>query len=329
MGATETTLKEIVWRIHVVPELAGCTIGFYGNGVCRIIGYPSCVTQNSENIAVIVEEVALTKGTSSQGANVEKPSHAETQQIVRNRSRLGPELIGAGIACTVTLASALGVVGGVAAEVPTGGASTFLVLAGWSGLVTGGIQCGNGLVRVGAIFADLEGDSLAVWDKNQIYSVAILIVDAIGVVGAVGSLPYAVRNLWSVISRMKAFNNAKLSFEALRAMNRVQRLKAISKLFQEASRTEDGTVALVTAAREAKIGAGTLQRSSGLSINHSSTLQRIIKEETVRRLEASLRDLFSNLYGLGASASPSSVTGSASGSINWVINLLDAGQPVS
>jgi hypothetical protein len=129
------------------------------------------------------------------------------------------------------------------------------------GAATGGIQCANGLVRVGAAFADLEGNSLEVWDRNQVYSVAILIVDAIGVVAAVGSLPYAVRNLWAVMSRMKAFNNAKLSFEALRRMNRVQRLKAVSKLFEEASRTEDGTVALVAAAREARIGAATLQRA--------------------------------------------------------------------
>jgi hypothetical protein len=114
----------------------------------------------------------------------------------------------------------------------------------------------------------------------------------------------------------------------LRRMNRLQRLQAISNVFAEASRTEAGTAALVTAAKEAQIGARSLQRSSGLSVKHAATLRRIIKDETITRVHASLRDAFAGIGGVAASASPSSAIGSASGSINWVINLLDGGQPM-
>ena len=34
-----------------------------------------------------------------------------------------------------------------------------------------------------------------------------------------------------------------------------------------------------------------------------------------------------SLSGIGASATPTSLTGSASGSVNYLINLVDAGEP--
>lgn len=325
MTIAEDKLKEIVWRIHVIPELSGIIIGYYGDSGCRIIGFPSCVTPNSENVAVIVEEVSVPAGIRGARDKQAPVNHKEVQQIVKHRSRLGPELVGAGIACTMTVASVLGVAGGVATELPTGGASSLLIAASWTGLVTGGIQCANGIVRVGAAFAEVDLDA---WDRNQAYSVAILVTDALGVASAVGSLPYAIRNLWAVISRGRAFKAANLSFEALRRMNRLERLRVLSKVFAEASRSDEGVVALVTAAKEAQIGARTMQRTSGLSVNHAATLRRIIKDETVRRLEASLVDVFSNLAGLAANAAPASLVGSASGTLNVVINLLDGGQPI-
>jgi hypothetical protein len=327
MVITEDVLKQIAWRIQIVPELSGCAVGFYGNLTCRTIGFPSCVTPNSENVAVIVEEVVGPERATA-STNGVPVARASMHPLVTNRSRLGAELIGAGVSCALTAFSAVSVLGGVAAEVPTGGASSFLVIAGWSGLATGGIQCANGFVRVGAALADIDGNSLEVWDRNQVYSISILLVDALGVASAVGSLPYAVRNLWATMTRLRAFNAAKLSFDVLRRMNRLERLRAISQVFAEASRTNDGTSALVSAAREAQIGARSMQRTAGLSVKHAGTLARIIKAETVTRVHASLRDVFSNMAGLSASASPSSLTGNASGSVNWVINLLDGGQPI-
>jgi hypothetical protein len=51
-----------------------------------------------------------------------------------------------------------------------------------------------------------------------------------------------------------------------------------------------------------------------------------VSDETVRRLKTSISEVFLSLGGLGGSATPASTTGSASGSLNWIINVLDAGR---
>jgi hypothetical protein len=104
-------------------------------------------------------------------------------------------------------------------------------------------------------------------------------------------------------------------------------LRAIAECFEDAARTPEGRAALVAAAREADVGAQTLQRTSSLSVNHAATLRRIIADETVRRLSASIRDVVSGVLGIGGSATPDRYVGSASGSVSYVINLLDAGAP--
>jgi hypothetical protein len=326
----ENVLNQAVWRIHSVPDLAGCIVGYHGNGVCRTIGYPSCVTPNSENVAVIIEEVVLTTPVAAVSATAQPVvASPQARSIVTNRSKIGAELAGTGASCGLTLMSAAGVVAGVAGEVPTGGMSTILLVASWSGLMMGAVQCGNGLVRVGAALADLDGDTLDRWDRNSGYSTIILIVDAIGVAGSLASLPFAVRNAWAVVTRLKALKGLDLSMEALRRLNRTERFKLIARLFNEASRIPEGAHALVDAAREVHIGARVFQRASTLSVNHSATLVKIIRDATVKRLHWSLLEVFAGVAGNVLSATPAELTGSGSGSINWVINLIDAGSPVA
>lgn len=320
----ERALRLIVQRVHAVPELAGCLVGYHGGGQCRVIGYPSCVTPNSENVAVLIEEVILPP---LPGSDESAPPPVPTRATVTNRSKLGPELIGAGANCGLTVVSALGMAAGVASELPTGGASTFLVIASWSGLAMGGIMCANGLVRVGAALVDLEDDTLQAWDDNRIYVTAMLLVDAIGVAGAVSSLPFAVRELWGITVRLRAFRSLNLSFDALKRMNRLQRMRTLSTLFQEASRTNEGVTELVVAARKAQMGARAMQRSGSLSVRHAETLRDIIDQATVRRLDYTLRSVLGSMAGVGVSSTPSDQTGSGSGSVNWVIHLLDGGQP--
>jgi hypothetical protein len=326
---SDEALNKIAWHIQHAPGFEGVMVGFYGNGMCSVIGYPSSVTPNSANIAVVVEEVVLDNPISPPVTARATPDAAPPQvkHVVTNRSKLGAELVGAGVSCGLTLVSAAGVALGAAGEVPTGGASTLLIIASWTSFAAGAIQCGNGLVRIGAALNDLDGDTLARWDENSWYSTAILVVDAAGVAAGLTMLPFAVRNLWGVIARRAELARVDVSFEALRKLNRAQRFKVVAKAFQDAAKTPEGAQALVAAAREAQIGARTIQQSAGLSVNHSETLVRIIGKETAQRLAWSLTDVFSNLMGHGLSASPAEYTGSGSGSINWVINLLDAGAP--
>ena len=62
-------------------------------------------------------------------------------------------------------------------------------------------------------------------------------------------------------------------------------------------------------------------------VGSQSIMRRIISDETARRLTASARDVIANFLGMGVSSTPSEWTGSGSGSMNWVIHLLDAGAP--
>ena len=193
----------------------------------------------------------------------------------------------------------------------------------------GGLQCLNGLVRVGAAFAAPDDNSLQRWDSSLIYSSATLIVDGVGVASGVSTLPFAARNPFAALSRQRAFVAKGLSLESLRAMNRLERLQAISEVLEDAAKTPEGRKALTQAAREAGIGSKTFHRTSGISVRHAESLRRIISDETAKRIAASVRDILTSSGVIGASATPASLTGSASGSLNYVIHLLDAGIPRS
>jgi hypothetical protein len=325
----ESVLREIVVRIHAFPDLAGCPIGYQGGLQSRVLHPGFCESPLSERVVVLIEEVEvidpavlaeLQRFAAGQGIS---PDGAPNPTLVTNDSVLGPELIGAGLSCGLTVVAALGVAGGVAAEVPTGGMSTFLVVAAWVGLTTSAIQCANGIVRVGAIIAAPDDNTLQRWDQNATYTNSILVVDALGVVSGLASLPFAARNLFAVLARQRSFLARGLSSESLRSMNRVQRLAVIRELFDEASRTPEGRAALVAAARQAGVGAQTMQRGASLSVRGATTLSRVIRDETVRRLSASLRDVIGGLVGPVGSGVRSSLVGSASGSVNYVINLID------
>jgi hypothetical protein len=281
-------------------------------------------------VAVVIEKVE-DDDESSVGeleAAAEAAAGATRQtDFVSNRSRIGAEMVGSGISCGLTIVSALGMAAGVAGEVATGGLSSFLVVASWTGIATGGVQCLNGLIRVGAAFAAPDDNSLQRWDSSLIYSSAASVVDAIGVASGLSTLPFAVRNLFAVLARQRAFIAKGLSLESLRAMNRLERLQAISEVFEDAAKTPEGRKALTQAAREAGIGPNTFRRASGISVRHAESLRRIISDETTKRIAATVRDILTNSGVVGASATPASMTGSASGSVNYVIHLLDAGTP--
>jgi hypothetical protein len=131
---------------------------------------------------------------------------------------------------------------------------------------------------------------------------------------------------------LRAFKAANLSFDALRRMGRVERLRVVTRIFENAVESGDGIVDIVQVAREAKFTAQTMQRN-GMSKNQAATIVRIVNDQTVRYLHAAFTDLLSNSTGLMLSATPSKLTGSGSGSINFatnfVINFIDAGQPVN
>lgn len=329
---SQASLSKFVAAIHSCPGLTNCTIGYVGNGQCRVLFKPNkSISGYEDRVAIVLEEQKISDATliaelqRMSAGNGEMPPRTPNPQVATNRSKIGPELIGAGLACGLTIVSAFGVAAGVAGEIPTGGASTFLVLAGWTGFGTASIQCANGLVRVGSLIATPQGNTLAQWDNTGWYSTSILVVDAIGIAGGITSLPLQVRNLFAVLSRQRSFIARGLSLEALRNMNRAGRINAISEVFADAGRTAEGREALVKAAREMGVGPRTLQSTTGLSVQASAKMVKSISIETSRRLMASVRDILATTAGTTGSAMPSSLVGSASGSVNYTINVIEVG----
>jgi hypothetical protein len=327
--STDPTLLRIVEATRRFSDFRDCIIGYVGDDYSRVLFHPQSSPESGSRIAVVIERVAVSNAgeakelfqntTLAAGTAPAKPP-----TILSNRGRIGPELIGAGLSCTFTAFAAIGVIGGVAAEVPSGGAATFLVVAAWAGFATNSIQCLNGLARVGAALVRPDADTLERWDANWWYAKGTLLVDAIGVVGTIGSLPFAVRNLWAVLARQRAFVSRGLSFEALRAMNRIERQKVIVEVFEEAARTHQGRADLGTAAKAVGIGTAPLSRLGGISVRQAVGLRNAISAQTLRRLSSSIRDVLNSVAGLAAGASPASITGSASGSLNYLIHLVEA-----
>lgn len=326
---SEQLLREMVRRIHAFPDLNGCRVGLYGNYQCRVLHPGYNVGPNSERIIVIIEEVESDDPTVLRdlrqwaAAHGGSPAGAPNPLVVANRSRLGPELAGAGISCLLTAVAFFGVAGGVAAEVPTGGATTFLVVAAWTGFVTQSIQCANGLARIMEIQFSPESDTLEQWDQHNFYKYFMLILDGAGVTASVASLPFAMRNLWAVLSRQRSFAARGLSLERLKTMNQTQRLHAIQEVVEEASRTPEGRDALIRVARESGVGAKSIQSTVGLSVRNADRMVTVVRDETIRRLKGSLAEIGGSLIGFGASGMPSRLVGSASGSVSWIINVLD------
>jgi hypothetical protein len=152
---SDSALLGIVSRLSLFREFDGCVIGYEGDGECRVLAKARPISSTYRCVAVVIEKVEddAPSTIDELEAAAQAPAGATRQtDFVSNRSRVGSEMVGTGITCGLTIVSALGMAAGVAGEVATGGLSSFLVVASWTGLATGGLQCLNGLVRVGAAF---------------------------------------------------------------------------------------------------------------------------------------------------------------------------------
>ncbi|MEY2725319.1 MAG: hypothetical protein RLZZ458_1186 [Planctomycetota bacterium] len=314
-------LNRIVAVIYAEQDLYGCIIGFHGNGQSSVLAPGLANTPAFGRCCVILEELSITDPpsiTELRRATNPDSSQSTPPTVISNRSRVGRELLGTGLSCGLAVVAAVGVFGSVAAEVPTGGASTALLVASWAGLGTSGLQCLNGLVRVGAVAADPNGNSLQEWDQNSVYNASTMIVDAIGLASGVASLPVAGRNLWTIIARQRALASRNLTESTLRSMNQTQRAAVISEAFTEASRTTEGRDAIIRALRERGVGPAALQRST-LSVRNAGLAVDVISAERTRRLRAAVLAVLSTPVGGLVSAMPSTIVGNASGSLNTLI----------
>jgi hypothetical protein len=337
--ADRSLVDRIVKAIQDMPELKGCRVGFqgsYGTGapVSRSVFDGDKSSNNYSRCIVIIEELEVIDTTINNDtmrwakAGTSPPS-APNPLIIENESNLKPELVGAGLSCGLAIVSVVGVVGSAAAEVPSAGGATFVLVASWTGAVTAGIQCLNSLGRVGLVYYDPRGTEVAQLDDNSYYSATMLIVDGLGLVSGVATLPAAGKNLYAIISRQRGFLACGLSEASLRQMNRAHRATVIAEIVRDASKTPDGLQAIVAAAREAGVGSASIQRGASLSVRNAARMVSVISDETARRLKQTILSILSVPAIFAVSAASTRDVGGASGSMNWIINLIDIAGGVS
>lgn len=90
-----------------------------------------------------------------------------------------------------------------------------------------------------------------------------------------------------------------------------------------APRTPDGQKALIEAARQSGVGAKSIQSTVGLSVKNAGRMVRVVSDETIQRLKGSLMEVTGSVSGLVANGTREELRGSASGSVNWIINVID------
>jgi hypothetical protein len=334
--ASPQILQNMVRVIQGMPEFRGCMVGFrgrYGAGgpQSRLLFDGETPTLNYRNLFCVIEEVettddAVNDNTMAWSDIGASPGNSPNPMVVTNRSRIYPEMAGLGLACGLTIVSVVGVVGGAAAEVPSGGVSTVLIVASWAGLVANGAQCLNGLVRVGMIASEPDSETLSELDRNGAYSKLMLGIDAIGLASGIASLPTAGKSILSIVARQRLLlrlgaNEAEI-LANLKRMNAAERAKAISELVEQASNTPEGREAIIRLARASGVGAQSIQRST-LSVRNASRMVGVVTADTTRRLHSNLLGVFGTGGGGLVSGAPSSLVGGASGFVNFIINIGD------
>jgi hypothetical protein len=213
--------------------------------------------------------------------------------------------------------SGVGVLGSAAAEVPSAGTSTFVLVVAWAGFAASSVQCLNGIARVTAIAANPDGNTRQEWDSNKIYTRSIFVVDPIGVASGLASLPQATRNLLQILERRGGLATTQL----LSQMNRAERAAMIQEAVRQASRNPESAKLLEEALKDA----GALRQattSTGASVRIAKATLNVVSRETTRRLTRAVLDVVANIDGPIASGLPSSWVGSASGSVNTIGGLV-------
>lgn len=320
---SEAQLIAISNRLQAFPELHGCVVGHYGATRSRVL-FPGIQGSSNYNIAVIIDEMNIRPQLSYTQTS---PPPPPTVAQVTNDSRVGRELIGAGLSCGFTAIAGVGFVASLAAEGVSLGTSTFLAVAAWGGMVSGGLQCMNGLYRSYEVIANPHSDSLEQLDNEVWYSRTCFVVDAVGVLSAVVGIGAARRALLELLERRAALPSAA----ALERMTRPERDVAMREALRRASQTPAARRELQQALQEAfpDRNIAAMMRAGGSSgtLTTGRVVSGIISQQLATSIGNEIRGIILSVAGIGVSATPASWTGSGSGSVNTiattVINIIE------
>lgn len=321
---SQAQLSAITDYLQSIPQLRGSRIGHYGSDSSTSL-YPGDPRSPNYNVIIIIDEFNI-RPYSPTGASATPALPSPAQ--VTNQSRVGRELIGAGLSCGFTIVAGVGFVGALAAEGPSLGTSTVLAVAAWTGMVTGYAQCLNGLYRSSEALANPYSDSLEQLDNNSWYSGTFFVIDALGVISGGVGIAGSRRAILQLLERRAALPLA----QQLNRMSRAERIEAFRQALQRASQNKQARQELVAALEEAfpnrNVAAMILGRNTVGTIRSGAVVSNIINEAIASGISSEVKSIIMSLGGMGVSASPASLTGSGSGSLNTigtaVINIIQA-----
>ena len=120
--------------------------------------------------------------------------------------------------------------------------------------------------------------------------------------------------------------------QQLNRMSRAERIEAFRQALQRASQNKQARQELVAALEEAfpnrNVAAMILGRNTVGTIRSGAVVSNIINEAIASGISSEVKSIIMSLGGMGVSASPASLTGSGSGSLNTigtaVINIIQA-----
>ncbi|MCX6190404.1 MAG: hypothetical protein NTW54_12565 [Bacteroidetes bacterium] len=315
-------LRAITNYLQTVPELSGCKIGHYGSSMSEML-HPGNPSSPNYSIIIIIDEFNIRPYTSQSPTS---PPPTPTPAMVTNDSRVGRELIGVGLSCGLTIVSGVGFVGALAAEGPSLGTSTFLAVAAWTGMVAGYAQCLNGIYRTTEASINPNSDSLEQLDNNAWYSGTFFVIDALGVASGVAGLAAARGPLIALLERRASLPAAQQLERMTRPERDAAMREALRRASQDPSTRRELTTALQKAFPERNIASMIRAGGSSGTIRTGSIVSNVISEQIARNITAQVVGIISSVAGIGVSATPSSWTGSGSGSLNTigtaVINII-------
>jgi hypothetical protein len=312
---------DVVGRIYAISEFNGAPIGFY-TGMQSIALSPGNNMTLASGVQVIIIEPLPNSAAPASGSGKGEPKILEgpdaERALKKNGSRVGPELLGAGLSCGFAVVSGVAVLGGGLAAPASGGASTLVTVAAWTGFVTGSAQCLNGVYRGYQTLVNPDSTSLAELDEDPYYKWTTFAVDAVGVLSG---LPGLYKSSASLVRALRAKHGLPAE-AALKAMNRAQRQQAINDALRRAAGDKEVEKLLFEAAAEARQGMSSASRKG------ANAMRRVISEHAMKSLNGAMKDLAMSLSQIAINAMPGEWVGSASGSVNtvggWVVNVIVA-----
>ena len=224
-----------------------------------------------------------------------------------NGSRATSELNGAGFSCGFAVNSGVGLAGSIAAAAPSGGLSFSVSAVLWTGFASSTISCMNGIYRSYEVVAHPDSTWLAELDDSERYAFWMSVNDVVGLATSVGEARVATRSLLAALESRALIP----SMSELARMSSAERVTAVTTAIRGAGRDAETVSLFRRAVSEASLSRGSVTGA------HAA-----LSEHAAAELHRAVSEVVSNFSPYVVNAMPSSLVGSASGTLNSTLNVI-------